>query len=154
MRNKEKEITETADIESVITEAIVCHLAMVDGNKPYVVPISFGYRDGTLFLHTSPKGMKTNILRANPNVCFEFEVGVEMVKAEKACKWDVKYQSVIGWGKACFLDGNEAKREALDIIMGHYSDDAFEYEDDVVSKTAVVRVDIESVTGKQSGQQA
>ena len=45
MRRKEKEITDKNQIEKILEESPVCRLAMVDGDKPYMVPMNFGYRD-------------------------------------------------------------------------------------------------------------
>ena len=117
MRKKEKEITEESDIERIIRDSLFCRLGMVDGDTPYVVPLCFGYRDKTIYLHGSLKGKKTNALKKNPNVCFEFDVDIEIIEADNACDWGVKFKSVIGFGKAVFLEYSDEKHEALNIIM-------------------------------------
>ena len=61
------------------------------------------------------------------------------------------FQSVIGFGKASFVDGLELKRQALGIIMAQYSDKLFEFPENKVNATAVIKVEIEKMTGKQSG---
>ena len=45
VRRKDKEISDASGINAIIEKAIVCRLAMVDGDKPYIVPLSFGYQD-------------------------------------------------------------------------------------------------------------
>ena len=72
-------------------------------------------------------------------------------EAEKACKWGMSYQSVIGTGKAILVDQSEEKKEALGIIMGQYSDREFSFPDHLVEKTAIIKVEIEEMTGKESG---
>ncbi|MBN1848921.1 MAG: pyridoxamine 5'-phosphate oxidase family protein [Deltaproteobacteria bacterium] len=151
MRKKEKEIFDESAIESVILDSLFCTLGMVDGNTPYVVPLCFGYKDKTIYLHGSLKGKKTNALKKNPNVCFEFDVNAEIIQADDACDWGVRFKSVIGFGKASFLDHFDEKREALNIIMSQYSDHSFHFPDDVLKKTAVIKIRIDSMTGKQSG---
>lgn len=123
---------------------------MVDGNKPYVVPMSFGHANGHLFFHSAREGRKIDILRRNNRVCFEFDIDHQVVVGAKACKWGFGYQSVIGTGKAYFIDQLEAKKKALSVIMRQYSDKTFEYDERVVSKTLVFGVAIETVTGKRS----
>ena len=151
MRKKENEITEKSDIEAVIHKSLVCRLGLSDGNMPYIVPVCFGYHNDALYVHGSLEGMKIDFLRKNQNVCFELDVDTEIIEAEKACDWGIKYRSVIGFGKASFIEDGDEKRRALDIIMNHYSNRSFEFPQAVLYKTAVIKVEITYMTGKQSG---
>ena len=150
MRRKEKEITEASAIEAIIKKSLVCRLALSDGNFPYIVPLCFGYRDKVLYFHGSLKGKKIDIIRKNRNICFEFDINTEIVKAEDACHWSMKYKSVIGFGKAVLLEDLDEKRKALNIIMSQYSDRTFQFNDATLKGTVVIKVEIESMTGKQS----
>ena len=150
MRRKGKEITEETAIEAIIQKSLVCRLALSDGNFPYIVPLCFGYRDKVLYFHGSLKGKKIDIIRKNQNICFEFDINTEIVKAEDACHWSMKYKSVIGFGKAVLLEDLDEKRKALNIIMSQYSDRTFQFNDATLKGTVVIKVEIESMTGKQS----
>jgi len=150
MRRKENEITEESAIEAIITKSLVCRLAVSDDNSPYIVPLCFGYRDRVLYFHGSLKGKKIDIIKKNQKVCFEFDINTEIVKAEDACHWSMKYRSVIGFGKAVLLEGLDEKRKALNIIMGQYSDRTFQFNDATLKKMGVIKVEIESMSGKQS----
>jgi nitroimidazol reductase NimA-like FMN-containing flavoprotein (pyridoxamine 5'-phosphate oxidase superfamily) len=57
--------------------------------QPYIVPVCFGYDDGTLYFHSATAGRKLDVLRKNNAVCVEFDVDCEVVKAENACKWGI-----------------------------------------------------------------
>jgi len=114
------------------------------------VPLSFGYQDRTLYFHSALEGKKIDILRKNNRICFEFDVNTEIIEAEKACKWGMKYQSVIGFGKAVFVEDIEEKQKALNIIISHYSDRNFQFSDKAIKKIAVIKIKIESMTGKHS----
>ncbi len=151
MRRKEKEIIEKSAIEAIIYKSSVCRLGLSDGNTPYVVPLCFGYQGHTIYVHGSLKGKKIDIIQNNENVCFEFDINTETVKAENACDWGMKYQSVIGFGKASFLKNLDEKQKALSIIMRQYSDRAFQFPEKVINGTAVIKIEIDSMTGKQSG---
>jgi len=150
MRRKEKEITEASAIEAIIKKSLVCRLALSDDNSPYIVPLSFGYRDKMLYFHGPLKGKKIDIIRKNQNICFEFDTNTEIVKAEDACHWSMKYRSVIGFGKAQLLEDIEEKRKALNIIMSQYSNGTFEFNDAILKKSGVIKVEIENMKGKQS----
>lgn len=151
MRKKEKAVAEQSAVESIINSSLVCRLGMVDGNTAYVIPLNFGYRDNTLYFHTGHRGKKIDILRKNSRVCFECDTHHEVVTSENPCRWGMRYQSVVGFGKASLVDDPEFKKRALDIIMAHYgADDPGGYPAANLEKTLIIRVDIESMTGRQS----
>ena len=151
MRREDKTITEKSIIDSVLRKSLVCRIAMYDGQMPYIVPLAFGYDGNSLYLHSSKEGRKIDILKRNPELCFEFETECEVLPAERPCSFSMRYKSVIGYGNACFLEDIEEKIAAIRIIMCHYTDKTFTFTKNDVENTAVIRVDIEQITGKQSG---
>lgn len=138
------------EIESTILEAKVCRLGMADGEQPYVIPMSFGYLDNTLYFHTGKEGKKMEVLRKNTNVCFEMEVGLEIIPSDNPCKWNMRYKSVVGYGHALILEDPAEKRKALDVIVKHYNGPLMPYDEKRVNGLAVIKVEIDSMTGKQS----
>ncbi len=151
MRRKDKEITDRDVIDSIINESIFCRLAFSEDDRPYVVPLTFGYDGTTLYFHGASEGKKIDILRKNSKVCFEFDSDGVPIPSDEACSWSVRYKSVIGYGKARLIEDIDAKIRALEIIMRHYSDQPFVYPEEKVKKTAVIGIDIEAVKGKMSG---
>ncbi|HQP31911.1 MAG TPA: pyridoxamine 5'-phosphate oxidase family protein [Deltaproteobacteria bacterium] len=149
MRRSDREITDHAQIEAILMRATVCRLAMCDEGWPYVVPLNFGYQAKCLFFHTAVQGRKLDIIQRNDRVCFEVESDNKIIESFEACGWSMRYASVIGFGRAKLIDDPAQKRAALDIIMRHYSDRSYTYPDDVLAKTAIIRIDIESMTGKR-----
>jgi nitroimidazol reductase NimA-like FMN-containing flavoprotein (pyridoxamine 5'-phosphate oxidase superfamily) len=150
MRRKDKEITDRNTIESIILKSQVCRLAMVDEAGPYIVPLCFGFTNNTLYFHSAVEGKKLGLLRKNPRVCFELDCDTEVRTGEKACDFSMRYKSVIGFGNAAFVEATAAKREALDIIMNHYAEGAFDYPDASVNRISVFKVEIDTMTGKTS----
>ncbi|MHC4396498.1 MAG: pyridoxamine 5'-phosphate oxidase family protein [Planctomycetota bacterium] len=150
MRRKEQEITDVAAIEEILSRAIVCRLGLCENGRPYVVPLCFGYKDNALYFHCAREGKKLDIIRKNNNVCFEVDVDQQVIKAEQVCKFEMRYKSVIGFGKAQVVEDAELKRKGLDVIMGQFSEETFEYPEEVLKKTMVIRIEIESMTGKES----
>ena len=53
MRRQDREVTDLGAIERIIGDCKVFRLGMIDGTRPYVVPMNFGYslRDGVLELY-------------------------------------------------------------------------------------------------------
>lgn len=151
MQRKDKQINDIAAIEDILSKATVCRLGLCEGSRPYVVPLCFGYKDNTLYFHCAGQGKKLDILRKNNSVCFEIDIDCEIIKADQACDWGMKYKSVIGFGKAVFIKDVEQKQKALDIIMQQFSKDTFEYSTNAVENIWIIKIEIESMTGKQSG---
>ena len=150
MRRKEKEITDKSEIESIIYRSQVCRLGFVDAGMPYIVPMCFGFKRDSLFFHSAVEGRKIEILKSNNQVCFEFDIGSEIKAGKTACAWGMKYQSVIGFGTAFFVEDPQEKQAALDIIMSQYAEGDFTYSEKAFDKALVIRVDISSMTGKKS----
>lgn len=151
MRRSDKEITDRREIDDVILGSEVCHLGMVDRDGPYVIPISFGYDDGSVFIHTAKHGRKIEIMTRDPRVCVEFERMVELVTDDKdACKWTVSFESAIGFGRVTELVNDDDKTHGLNRIMRHYSGRDWAYEGPHFEATRVWRIDLESLTGKRS----
>ena len=151
MRRQDLEIADRAEVETIIQEARVCRLAMCDGDRPYVVPLSFAYRDNTLYFHTAMEGKKLDILEQNNKVCFEMDVGQELVqRGDHAWEFAVKYRSVIGFGTASFIDEASEKAAALDVFVEHYGVSPEEYPEALLNVTKVIKVEIDSMTGRKS----
>ena len=150
MRRKEKEITDKSEIESIVRKSLVCRLGLADNGTPYIVPLCFGYKDNCLYFHSAREGKKIEMLKQNNEVCFEFDGDLEVQAGKAACNWGMKYRSVIGYGRASFIEDPEAKRKALDVIMAQYAKGAFEYSEKALGEALVIKVEIESMTGKKS----
>ena len=151
MRRKDKEITEIKDIEEIIKRARVFRLAMTLDDNPYIVPLCFGYRDKTIYFHSAREGKKIDIIKKNNNVCFEFDIDYELIESENSCKWGMRYRSVIGFGKVAIIENMEEKQAALGIIMQNYTDKVFLFPEKMVEATFVAKIDIEQISGKNSG---
>lgn len=151
MRRQEKEITDRAAIEDILRRATVCHLGLCADEKPYVVPLSFGYAEGRLYFHSAGEGKKIALLQHNNRVCFEVDLDEELVRKEHACGWGLRYRSVIGSGRAHFVTDAEGKRAALNVIMAHYGGPQDDYSPQAIAGVTIIRVDIEEMTGKQGG---
>ncbi|MDD2603233.1 MAG: pyridoxamine 5'-phosphate oxidase family protein [Desulfobacterales bacterium] len=151
MRRHDKQMANKLDIETAIREASVCYLGLCDGEVPYVVPLSFGYEPGRIFFHSAGQGRKLDVIRRNPRVSFAFAVDVAPVPGDVSCAWTMRYRSVVGEGHAVIVTEAKEKTHALDLIMAQYGGGAGGYDPRRLSAITVVRVDIETMTGKHSG---
>lgn len=153
MRRKDREITDETAIRAILDKARVLHLAMIDGDRPYVVPLHYGYTlaDGrlTLYLHSAKEGRKLDVLRKNDRVAFVMETDVSPVSGgELPCKYGAAYASVMGEGTAAILTDPEEKAAALAILMHTQTGREFSFTPDMTDSVAIIRIDAASFTAK------
>jgi len=153
MRREDKETIDQRKIEEILKNGILCHIAMADENNPYLVTVNYGYRDNTIYFHSSHEGKKIAWIIKNPHVCFMIYMNDELVTGENPCSdWTMKYKSVIGYGHAYLLDDPAEKEKGLNILMAQYTDQKpCIFDKNNLNKTAVIKIDIEKISAKISG---
>ena len=146
--------TDKEVIEAIIMKADICFIGLVDpDNKPYVLPMNYGYKDHVLYLHSAPEGRLIDIVNKNNNICISFSIDNETVfqHPEVACSYRMTSKSVLVRGTVEFIEDTDRKREALDILMKTYSDKKFEYSDPAVKNVKIWKIPMDEVTCKEFG---
>lgn len=143
-------------IENIIRKCDICFVGVVDQeNKPYVLPMNFGYKDEVIYIHSAPTGRVIDILNNNKNICVTFSIDHELVfqHPEVACSYRMKSKSVIAMGQVEFMDDEDldGKRDALNILMENYCDKKFTYNDPAVRNVKIWKVPVETITCKEFG---
>jgi uncharacterized protein len=153
MRKKEREVSDIQDIEQIIKRTDVCRVAFAENNIPYIVTMNFGYSGGEkrcLWFHCAKEGRKIEMIRKNNYVCFEMDTDHLLIEGSRACDFSMKYSSIIGYGNIFIVDDPEGCRYGLNQIMSHYTGrDEFEYKDETLGRTLVLRLEIVEMTGKR-----
>ncbi|WP_067049083.1 pyridoxamine 5'-phosphate oxidase family protein [Methanofollis ethanolicus] len=150
MRRTDREITDRAEIEAVLNEAVYATFALCDGDEPYAVPLNFAYHDGIVYVHSACEGRKVDILGRNPSVCFSAVVGAELTPAGTPCVWDMRYRSVNGSGTAEVVGDPAEKAWALNLLMRKYSGKGDHvFTESQLAHLAVFRVRVRAMTGKR-----
>jgi nitroimidazol reductase NimA-like FMN-containing flavoprotein (pyridoxamine 5'-phosphate oxidase superfamily) len=151
MRRKDREITDRAEIDALIHASKVMHLGLADGGTPFVVPVFYAYDGASLFFHSAKAGTKIEMLKRNNLVCFEITADHGIIENDAACDFEASHRTVIGLGRARFVEDEAEKTAALTRIVARFSSRRFEFPAANLKATAVVRIDIESVKGKKHG---
>ncbi len=136
------------EIDDILMKERVCRIAFVNKNEPYVLPLFYGYDGEYLYVHSSARGRKMDILKRNRRVCFQVSSDVEIVEDINPCRWYARYRSVIGWGNAELIEDREEKREALSLITERYYGKKAEFSDEELRKLAIIKIKIDRMTGK------
>ena len=154
MRRRDREVNEVKGIEEIIRGCRTCHVAMFDGDYPYVVPLSFGYKfdEGDileLYFHSAYEGRKIDILKRCGSVCFEISQEGEAIRGDNPCEWGYYYSSVIGLGKAVFIEDTAEKCKALSIIFKHQSGQDVVFDNQQAEKVCVFKIISKDYRGKK-----
>jgi len=150
MRRQDRVIVNQEQLWTILRSVEVCRVAFCHEGWPYIIPMNFGCLDGKLYFHCASSGTKLDLLQANPNVCFEVEANIEIVPGAEACNWSVRYESVIGFGRASIVEKAEEKRAAIQALLAQYTDQEIEVPEHVSPATVILRIDVDSLTGKKS----
>lgn len=153
MRRKEREASDIEVVEAIIMKADVCRIALANSDIPYIVTMNFGYSGGvkpSIFFHCANEGKKLDMIRKNNFVCFEIDTDHQLYKGIKGCDWGMKYSSVVGYGNISIITEKEEKRIGLNCIMTHYGGEGeYIYDEKVLERTTILRLDIKEITGKK-----
>ena len=150
MRKKDREITDSAEMEQVLKRGEIISVAMCQDDQPYVLPFNYGFLNGLIYIHSARKGLKLDVLAKNPKVSFNVITDVQLLPADKPSDCSVAYASVVGFGRVRMVDDPVEKLAALEAVMVQYypKNDAWDYPDKVVAACTVWCIEIEHLTGK------
>jgi nitroimidazol reductase NimA-like FMN-containing flavoprotein (pyridoxamine 5'-phosphate oxidase superfamily) len=152
MRRINQEIIDRNVIEEILSKSLICRIGMICDDVPYIVPLNYGYTTNAIYIHSASEGKKIDIIKTNNKVCFEIEDTTEIIKKDLSCEWATKYRSLIGYGTVEIITDFEQKKRGLDIIMAQHGKTVNNgYKENQVEKIVILKLTIERVTGKQSG---
>jgi len=115
---------------------------------PYAVPMNHVLADGALYLHSAVTGHKLDNLEFCDKVSYCVVSAREVVPAELS----TNYRSAVVFGRAVRVEEPEEKRRGLMALLRRFAPEHMEnglreLEQDF-HRTAVLRIDIERITGK------
>ena len=90
------------EIEQLLKQQLVGRIGCHADGVTYIVPISSAY-DGMYIYARTFEGMKVNMMRKNPAVCFEVEDTINLSN----------WQTVVAWGSFEELQEGELRNEAI-----------------------------------------
>ncbi|MCE1167068.1 MAG: pyridoxamine 5'-phosphate oxidase family protein [Sphingobacteriia bacterium] len=152
MKNR---IVENSDeVLEIIAKCEVCYVSMIDiEGMPYVVPLNFGYENGVLYLHGAKEGKKIEALKHNPKVCVAFSTDhlLRYQHEQVACSWSMKYRSVLLYGEVEFINDEQERIEALNVMMRKYAKRDFKFNMPAVREVLPFKVVATKIEGRAYG---
>ena len=105
-------------IHAILDEALVCHVGFVVDGAPVVIP-TIHWREGDrLYLHGSAASRMLRSLKDGVDACVTVTLVDGLVLARSAFHHSMNYRSVVVFGKAEVVEGEE-KLRALDALVEH-----------------------------------
>ena len=105
-------------IHAIVDEALICHVGFVVDGAPVVIP-TIHWRDGDrLYFHGSAASRMLRSLRNGVDACITITLIDGLVLARSAFHHSMNYRSVVVFGKAEVVEGDE-KLRALDALVDH-----------------------------------
>lgn len=151
MRRSDREVKEFKDIVAIIQKCDVCRIALNNNGYPYILPLNFGMNtEGNrieLYFHGAVEGTKYDLIEKDNRASFEMDCEHRLVTDTERGSCTMEYESVIGQGHIEILPDDE-KYNALRILMRHYHQEEFPFNEAVMPHTKVFKLVVERVTGK------
>ena len=136
----------------ILDEGLVCHVGFVADGKPVVIPIGYGRKGDTLYLHGSPASRMLHALGKGADVCLTVTIVDGLVLARSAFHHSMNYRSVVIFGKATLLEDPAAKREALHAFTEHVAagrwQEVRQPSEKELKSTAVLAIPLKEVSAK------
>jgi nitroimidazol reductase NimA-like FMN-containing flavoprotein (pyridoxamine 5'-phosphate oxidase superfamily) len=148
MRRVENRLSEAEALE-IVSQGEFATLSLVDseGNH-YGVPISYALTGNTIYIHGAREGHKISLLTHNREVCLTV-VGANAIDE---ANFTTRYSSAIVYGTASLVEENLEKVAAMRLLVEKYSpayaENAEVEIDKAVDKTAIIKIEIKTITGK------
>ena len=109
---------EHATVYEILDAGFICHVGFVDNGKPIVIPMSYGRKANSIYLHGASSARIMNLLASNNSVCLSITHVDGIVVARSMFDTSVNYRSVVLFGKAVVV-ADEKKADALWHISEH-----------------------------------
>lgn len=155
MRRKDRALSES-DCWRLLSEERVGRLAMADlQGQPYLVPLNHWLSDGIIYFHCATVGRKLDMLRANPQVCYEVDRFLGIAAGANACDYGAYFESALAFGSAFEVTDPAEKVQILNQLTAHHAEPGAEFgpvTEARAEKVAVVGIRISQVTGKARPQ--
>jgi len=94
------------EIEEVLKKQLIGRIGCHTNGTTYIVPISYAY-DGTYIYGHTYEGMKMQMMRSNPIVCFEVDI------MENMANWN----SVICQGEFEEVTDSKEREKGIDLLL-------------------------------------
>jgi nitroimidazol reductase NimA-like FMN-containing flavoprotein (pyridoxamine 5'-phosphate oxidase superfamily) len=118
-RHPERGVYDRDVINAIIDEALICHVAIVDNEQPFVIPVIHTRVDDHLYLHGSRGSRLLRGLAAGQPACVCMTLIDGLVLARSAMHHSMNYRSVVVIARGCEVTDRAEKARIFDALVEH-----------------------------------
>jgi uncharacterized protein len=117
-RKPQRGAQDQADLYAVLDAGMICHLGVVVGDYPRIIPTAYGRDGDTLYVHGS-SGSSMLAAADGAQVCVTVTLVDGMVCARSVNNHSMNYRSAVIYGEARVLKDDSERLHALRVITEH-----------------------------------
>ena len=117
-RHPERSMPEIAT--EILRAGRVAHVAFAVEGQPYIIPMTYHYEDGVVYLHGAPASRLQKTLRAGTAVAIEVMLLDGLVASRDAKNHSLNYRSVVVYGVAVPVTDTRRKRALMEAMTERY----------------------------------
>lgn len=100
-------------VYAILDEGLICHVGFVLEGQPFVIPTAYGRVEDQLYIHGSSGSRMLRSMTSGIDVCVTITLLDGLVLARSIFHHSMNYRSVILFGQASLVAGDDEKRWAL-----------------------------------------
>jgi nitroimidazol reductase NimA-like FMN-containing flavoprotein (pyridoxamine 5'-phosphate oxidase superfamily) len=151
-RLPERGVYEREQIDAILDEALICHLAYVKDGEPRVMPTIHARVGDTLYVHGSNASRTLRTAKGGPPVAAEVTLLDGLVLARSAFHHSMNYRSVVVYGRAREVTDPTEKLDAQRALVEHVvhgrAADARLPNERELGQTTILAIPIEEASAK------
>lgn len=145
-----KQQLDNSEVLDILKSNTTCTLALIGENGyPYSLPISYCYDEGNIYFHCAKVGHKIDCIKNCDSISLSVIEHDEIIEE----KFTDKYKSVVVFGKVEIIDDEKEIRrlcrKMCAALCPNVSDGTEKEIEQFIEQTAVVKITIEHMTGKE-----
>jgi nitroimidazol reductase NimA-like FMN-containing flavoprotein (pyridoxamine 5'-phosphate oxidase superfamily) len=117
--HRERARYDRATVDAVLRQGLICHVAFVEGGRPFVVPTTYAPFDGGIVLHGAIAGRMIGVLASGAQVSIGVTLLDGLVLARSAMHHSMNFRSVVLFGTGVAIVEKPRKRAALAALVEH-----------------------------------
>ena len=108
------------EAERILRAGRVAHVAYALDGQPYVIPFTYDYADGAVYLHGAPASRTLKTLRGGVDVAIEVTLLDGLIASRDAESHSANYRAVVVYGRAGRVTNMAEKRAILERMTLRY----------------------------------
>lgn len=118
-RHPERAVHEHAALHAILDEAVFCHVAFVEGEQPFVIPMVHARVGDTLYLHGSSSSRVVERLGSGAPACVTVTLLDGLVVSRSVFGHAVNYRSAVVLGRPRLVTEDDERVVALRAVTEH-----------------------------------